>query len=149
MFNTLKDYFESILINKEKNSDDMHSLELSAAVLMVEIALADSKLENGELAVIEKMLNENFNLSLEETRDLIRLGKDEVDHATSLYEYTRALNEKLKAGEKTRIVEMLWRVAAADVVIDKYEEYFIRKIADLLYVPHAEFIRAKHNAMGE
>ena len=28
--------------------------------------------------------------------------------------------------------------------IDKYEDYTIRKIADLIYVKHSDFIKAKH-----
>ena len=38
---------------------------------------------------------------------------------------------------------MLWRVTCADGHVDKYEEYLVRKIADLLYVPHREYIRMK------
>ena len=148
MFKTLKEYFESALLHKNQSTDKIHSLELSAAVLMVEIALADSQLENEELDTIKNILHVHFNLDAEETEKIITLGQKEVDHAVSLYDYTRILNDKLSAEEKTGIIEMLWRVAAADVVIDKYEEYYIRKVADLLYVPHSDFIKAKHNAMG-
>lgn len=147
MFKTLKDFIESTLHKNDDAVDKAHGLELSAAVLMVEIALADSTIDNDELETIKNMLHEHFHIGRDETENLIELGRQEIDHATSLYNYTRTLNEQLSAGEKTKIIEMLWRVAAADVVIDKYEEYYIRKIADLLYVPHTEYIKAKHNAM--
>jgi uncharacterized tellurite resistance protein B-like protein len=39
---------------------------------------------------------------------------------------------------------MLWQVAYADGSLDPYEEALVRKIADLIYVPHREFIQAKH-----
>ena len=39
---------------------------------------------------------------------------------------------------------MLWRVAYADGCLDPYEEALVRKIADLIYVPHRDFIRTKH-----
>jgi len=42
------------------------------------------------------------------------------------------------------VVEMLWRVAFADGRIDRYEEALVRKIAELIYVPHRDFIRARH-----
>jgi len=48
--------------------------------------------------------------------------------------------------DRVRIVELLWKVAFADAVLDKYEEYFVRKIADLLYVSHKDYIQAKHKA---
>jgi uncharacterized tellurite resistance protein B-like protein len=37
----------------------------------------------------------------------------------------------------------MWELAYADAELDKYEEYVIRKVADLIYVSHSEFIRAK------
>ena len=36
------------------------------------------------------------------------------------------------------------RQAFADGRIDKYEDYTIRKIADLIYVRHEDFMKAKH-----
>ena len=44
---------------------------------------------------------------------------------------------------------MLWRVAVADGEISKYEDYLIRKIADLIHLPHSEFIRAKLTVIDE
>jgi uncharacterized tellurite resistance protein B-like protein len=43
----------------------------------------------------------------------------------------------------------LWRIAYASAGIDKYEEHIIRRIAELLYMPHSEFIRAKLIARPE
>jgi uncharacterized tellurite resistance protein B-like protein len=40
----------------------------------------------------------------------------------------------------------MWRVAYADERLDKYEEHLIRKISDLIYVSHRDFIRTKHSA---
>jgi uncharacterized tellurite resistance protein B-like protein len=45
--------------------------------------------------------------------------------------------------ERARIVGMLWKVSSADGHIDAHEEHLVRKVADLLYVPHARFIQAK------
>ena len=44
------------------------------------------------------------------------------------------------------IVELLWQGAYADGHVDKYEEHLVRKIADLIHVPHRAYIRAKHLA---
>ena len=37
----------------------------------------------------------------------------------------------------------MWQVAYADDHLDPIEEAVIRKVAELLYVNHSEFIRAK------
>ena len=42
---------------------------------------------------------------------------------------------------------MMWQVAMADNALSQYEEHVIRKVADLLYVPHGDFIAAKQSAM--
>ncbi len=41
---------------------------------------------------------------------------------------------------------MLLLAAVADAVVDKYEEYYIRKIADLLYIAHSDYIQSKLKA---
>jgi uncharacterized tellurite resistance protein B-like protein len=43
-------------------------------------------------------------------------------------------------------VELLWRVAYADTHLSAHEMHVIRKIADLLYVPHSAYIAAKMRA---
>jgi uncharacterized tellurite resistance protein B-like protein len=42
----------------------------------------------------------------------------------------------------------MWQVAYADGRLDKYEEGLIRQVAELTYVPHAEYIRTKLAARG-
>lgn len=119
-------------------------VELAAAVLMIEISLADSSIDDGELAVIKKALTGRFKIAVEQVDELIELARKEVDLAVSLNEFTRMLNDNLDATEKIQVIELLWEVAFADAVLDKYEEYYIRKIADLLYISHKDYIRTKH-----
>lgn len=121
-------------------------LRLAGAVLMVEVGLADSAVGEAERTVMQRALGESFKLSPEEAEAIVHLAEREADHAVSLQEFTSLLNKSLTAGEKRQLVEILWRVAFADKLVDKYEEYHIRKIADLLYVTHRDYIRAKHRA---
>jgi len=44
---------------------------------------------------------------------------------------------------------MLWQVAFADGHLDPYEEALVRKIADLIYVPHRDFIQSKLRVMQQ
>lgn len=43
----------------------------------------------------------------------------------------------------------MWVIAFADGVLDPIEESVIRKVAELIYLDHNEFIRAKLEAQGE
>lgn len=145
MFRSLTEFFERHLegTNQDAAAKE-HTLELCAAVLMMEIALTDSDLGKEEQDVIGTAIRHHFHLDENEAETLIKLAEQEVDHATSLHDFTKVINDTLTAEEKTIIIELLWRVANADLVIDKYQEYFIRKISDLLYVSHKDYIKAKH-----
>ena len=70
----------------------------------------------------------------------------EIDRSHDLYQFTSQVNRSFSDAEKLRVVEQLWRVAKADAVVHKYEEHLIRRISDLLHVPHAGFIAAKLRA---
>ena len=151
MFETFKEFFQTHtgFGNGQENHGKVSSVELAAAVLMVEISMADSVLQQEERHVIENALQDNFNIQGDEARTLIELAEKEVDHAVSLYDFTSFLNDTMSNEERAGIVELLWQVAFADAVLDKYEEYYVRKIADLLYVPHRDFIKAKLRASEE
>ena len=44
------------------------------------------------------------------------------------------------------IRDSLWQVAFADGRLDAHENHFMRKIGDLLYIPHADYVAAKQRA---
>ena len=143
---SLKTYFEDLFSNNSENNIRQHTVELATAVLMLEISLADDHIHDEERNVINELLVKHFGISDDEIKQLIKLAETEVDHAVSLHDFTRLLNAELGAADKVNIIENLWRVAFADSVLDKYEEYYIRKVADLLYVSHSDYIKAKLKA---
>ena len=147
MFKTIKDYFENLLDGDAANDKQEKTLELATAVLMIEISLADDHIDERERDEIKKQLMTGFNLNEKEISELIDLAEKEADHAVSLYEFTRLLNDTLSMDKRVEVIRNLWRVAYADSVLDKYEEYYIRKVADLLYVAHSDYIKSKHDAV--
>lgn len=149
MLNSIKDFFKNnLLVNDAAlTGGPSRSIELAAAVLMVEISLADSSLDKEERRIINRILQEEFRQTAEDARTIVSLAEQESDHAVSLHEFTRLINDSMSAVDKIHIIELLWQVAFADSVLDKYEEYYIRKIADLLYISHKDYIRAKHKSM--
>lgn len=148
MITSIKSYFEALFSANDAPAKAEHTIELATAVLMIEISLADDHGHEAERRVIADLLLKQFNLDEQEVKELIGLAESERDHAVSLHDFVRLLNEHIGAADKARIIENLWRIAYADAVIDKYEEYSIRKLADLLHVPHSQYIKAKHRAAG-
>jgi uncharacterized tellurite resistance protein B-like protein len=53
------------------------------------------------------------------------------------------VNDHYSPGQKGELIAAMWQVAFADAELDKYEEHLIRRVAELIYVPHDEFIRSK------
>ena len=150
MIKSLKAYLDNFLQeSSEDNISPQNKIELATAVLMIEISLADEKTGDEEYKIIKKILLEQFHSDKIKINELIRLAKDEVDHAISLHEFAETINKQLSAIDKVNIIKNLWRVAYADAYVHKYEEYYIRKIADLLHVSHADYIKTKLEAEKE
>lgn len=120
-----------------------HALRLATAALLVETAMADHKFGLAEQKALHSILQRVYELTAKETKELARIAKEEVENSVSLDQFTRLLDRDLNPAQKFHVMELLWEVAFADGRLDKYEEYLIRKLADLLHVPHKEFIRAK------
>lgn len=118
---------------------------LATALLLAELARADFNVSDGERAVIADLLARRFGLDAAAADALLQRALVSADGATSLYDYVETLNARLDYAGRCGIIEMLWRVAYADGRLDKYEEHELRKIAGLLYVDDADFIRAKLN----
>ena len=123
------------------------ALELACAALMFEVARADFSVETTEQDTVTSLLKEQFNLSADEVSTITEAAVEQADAATCLFEFTRILNELASAEQKRDLLAMMWRVAMADDALSRYEEHVIRKVADLLYVPHGDFIAAKQSAM--
>ena len=121
-----------------------HALQVATALLLIEVARADYQEDLTEDAVVFALIREFFALSEAETSMLIDEASRQADHAASLQTFTRRLHEQLTAAEKLQVVEMLWRVALADSRLDKHEDYVVRKVAELLYVPHRDLIRVRN-----
>lgn len=127
---------------------DGHDIDLAAAALLVEVARADHEQSAEEEAAMGELLATSLRLSPEEVRAVLGRAGDAVEDATSLFEFTRLVNEHYSIDEKRRLVHAMWQVALADRDLDKYEEHIIRRVAELIYLPHPEFIRTKHEALA-
>ena len=122
---------------------------MAAAMLLLEVAWADQNISDAELEATREAIQSMFGLTHDQVQALVQQAKSEHDTAISMYPFTRSVNEALSMEEKRELVELLWRLAGADSNVDVHEEYTIRRIADLLYVSHEDFITAKLQARKE
>ncbi|MBL8472302.1 MAG: TerB family tellurite resistance protein [Rhodocyclaceae bacterium] len=123
-----------------------HSLQVATAVLLSEVMRADSEIAESEQAALRRILKERFNLSDDEAGRLAQRGRAASLDASDLYQFTSAINQALDLPERVQIMEYLWQVALADSRLDAYENHLMRRLADLLYIGHGDYVAAKTRA---
>lgn len=142
----LKSLFETLFSEKIEQKQSS-TRELASAALLVEVARADFEITPEELARLISLLAATFDMSPEDVELVTQQANDQVENAVSLHDFTRVINEHCSPEERSELIGLMWQVAAADGDLSKYEDHLIRRVADLLYVPHQEFIRLKHQAL--
>lgn len=124
-------------------------LRLATAALLIEMTRADFSVTDAERVAVDRLLREHFDLDDAETNELIEFAELEVRTSASLFQFTHLIDKHFALEQKIAIVELMWRVAYADAGKDHHEEHLVRKVADLLHVPHSAFIRARERAASE
>lgn len=119
------------------------------AVLLLECARADLEQDEAETDQIRQALCSQLQIPEGEIDRILASAGDSREEAVSLYGPVERLNQTLDAAEKQELMRWMWRVAHADGQLDPHEEHLLRQVADLLYVPHSEFVKAKLDVTGQ
>lgn len=146
MLKNLKSLLSQLIPAEEVPESRADLKQLAAAALMIEVATIDGSFDRRELAALSLELQQQFHLSGDVLERLIECARAESADATSLFQFTSCVNEEFSNQEKLDLLTGMWRVAYADGDLDKYEEHMIRRVADLIYVSHSQFILAKKMA---
>lgn len=149
MLNAIKDFFERNLSSGGAEQDESHRLRLAVAALLLEMARMDDSMRAEECAWVEEAVRERFELTPGEARELLALAEAERRDATDYFQFTSLINRHYGPEERVAVVRELWRIAYSDATLHQHEEHLVRKLADLLYVPHSRFLAAKHQVLGE
>lgn len=121
----------------------------ATAVLLVEAIRADHDATAAERVALVALLQQHFGMTRADADALVAEAEHAADKSVSLYDFTRVLNEALDAGEKLGVVELLWRASLADGHLDKYEDYLVGKVAELLYVSRGDVVRLRNRVRGD
>lgn len=147
MLGRIQDFFRQHLTPAAAaESDRTHTLRLAAAALLLEVTHLDHEVTPEERRAVAVAVREHFGLSGEEAAELLLCAERERADSTDYYQFTSLINGEYDAARKAELIELMWRIAYADDALHHYEEHLVRRVADLLYVPHSAFIAAKHRA---
>ena len=116
---------------------------LAAAVLLLEIARADFEQHPPEQAALRAGLAREFGVADTALDELLAQAEVRSKQSVSLFDFVQTLNRTMSPDQKRGLLKLLWEVAHADGRVDPQEEHLLRRIADLLYLSHADFIRGK------
>ncbi|MFT2111351.1 TerB family tellurite resistance protein [Marinomonas sp. 2405UD68-3] len=142
----LKNVFSGL--SQSQSDDPKISYHLALATILVEVMVADDGIDQREVEKILDVLKKQTGLS-SEVETIFEEAKEQSERANDMFKYTNVINEQASDIEKNEIMRCLWRIAYADFQLDEYEDHRIRRISELLYVPHSDFIRTKLEVKSE
>jgi len=146
MLSTIREFFDRHVDLAPSPEREQHAIQLATAALLVEVARIDSESTPAESAAVMRAVREKFGLEAEEAAALIELAEAEMRQAGDYFQFTSLVNRHFSAPQKLAIIEMMWRIAYADAVLSAHENHLMRKIGELLHIPHGDFIAAKMRA---
>jgi len=117
--------------------------DLALAVLLYEVASADMTIDVTEQSTIGRILAASFEMSELEVTQLLAQAKIEQENSISIQTYTAIIIKNMGQPQRSALIQGMWQVAYADGELDGHEEYIIRKVSDLIYLSHSDYIKAK------
>ncbi|MDO6559980.1 tellurite resistance TerB family protein [Paraglaciecola chathamensis] len=148
MLSKLVNWFEE-KTRQDEQAGRENSHEVATAVLLYELMRADGDFSAEEQSAYEHILRTRFTLDDTQLTELLDLTKDKAAQAVDFSQFTRVINDTCTPEQRRGIIDGLWKIAYADDVLDPEEEHMIRRVADLLYVSHSQFIQSKLSAAGD
>lgn len=143
MFNAIKNLFSTPV------RDDLAvSYQTAVASLLIEVMLADHHVDEAEEKQIKAILRDVSELG-DDIDGLFTEARSGVEQAHDLYQFTKVINDVASLDQKIELLRGLWRVALSDGEVDAHEDVRIRRISELLFLSHSEFIQAKLYVQAE
>jgi uncharacterized tellurite resistance protein B-like protein len=146
MLKAIRDFFEQHLGQAAAPAPEAHRLQLATAALLVEVVRSDGTIAPAEREAMLAALGGKFSLAPQEASALVELAEQESRLANDTYQFTSLINRDFSPAQKLRVIELMWQVAYADAALGAHEQHVLRRIAELLHVPHGDYIAAKMRA---
>ncbi|MDC1303379.1 TerB family tellurite resistance protein [Pelagibacterales bacterium] len=146
MFDKLKTFFDEKTEIPELKFD---SDKIAVVALLISTAKYDGIFDDSEKLEIQKLIENYFSLSSQDTDDLLEAAEEIENQANDLQQFTRSLNEVLNEEEKLAIMELVWKIVMADGIIDSYEENLVRRLSGLLYLQDKDIGNIKNKLTND
>ncbi len=150
MFNFLKNLLEKASEGLAGNTGQqaiwqnagLSETQFMAVVLLLQLSHADFDSTEQEQQLVLGYLQREYQLAPAIAQQVLAQANQLAADATCLHAYTSKL-KVLSETERLALLNQLWQLAWADGSVDPNEEMMLRKVADLLFIRHSDFIKAK------
>lgn len=134
---------------RESREDLERKKHIAAGVLLLEAAHADDECSEEEMEHIVATLKDRFDLPDDCLGDLLDLARADRKQSLDLYQFTSRINRNFSPEEKLAIMEDVWRIILLDGKLDRHEDHYAHKLAELLYLTPEQMIAAKLKALEQ
>lgn len=139
------DFVKNILGNAEQKNSSSPEFDAHVAlcVLLLEAAYVDGECSEQEIAQLKNTLTEKFDVKVQDIEELVASSRDTRKESVDIFRFTRHMNTHLSKEEKIAVMESVWAILLVDNHLERHEDHFAHKLANLLRLNHKELIDAK------
>ena len=123
--------------------NDTKEIVLASTSLLLSIANADDNIDNTEIAIIDEIIQDFFDIDKNNTKDIINESLESLKKSTDYFSYGKKLNENFSSSDKIDFISCIFEVAYSDGEYHYLEEYMIKKIANMLHVENKDLVNVK------
>ena len=133
------DKLTSLLATGEPRSSKP-DIKTAVAELLVTASLVDGHLDDGEIAVRDRLLKDKFDLDDAGLAQLLEDAETASENAVDFFRFTSVIKEAYDREQRETVVEMLCEIILADGRIDEDEMNMGWRVAGLLGFDDREWV---------
>lgn len=146
MIDLVKKFFGN---REQEQEDSEHDVHIATCALLLEMSQIDGDFSEEERRGILSTVCRDFDVSHDIAATLVEASQEELQGSRDLWQFTNLINRHYSEEEKIGIIETVWRIAYTDGKLDKYEDFLVHKLANMLYLQHSQLIAAKVKVLEE
>ena len=143
MWNKLKEIFTS-----EKEVEDITS-DYAIATILVRAAKTDNEYTESEQKLIDNLLSNQLNITLEKARNLRLKGEDLEAEINDNVQLTRIIKQDIPYEEREMLIEQLWSVVLDDDYRTPEENKFMRVLTNLFGISDVNSAKARSRVLAK
>lgn len=126
-------FFEAMVAAKEREAaPSPEEIRLAACAMLIELAHADERFTESELAHVENLIRQKFDLDRTQSERLIELAEQQRAEGKHIARFTSLIARTYTVEQKLALLKDMWDLGLADGELASREQYVIHRIGRLL-----------------